>query len=960
MSVRLHKSRLTPIALAVVTAITTLPVLAQSSEPVTQITITGTNIKRTEVETASPIQTITAKEIEQSGAKTVLELLKEVTSAGVGGYFDTSDQNGFSRGVATASLRNFGSTNTLILLNGRRLAPSAFVNPNTGQSTLYDLNSIPISALDRVEVLKDGASAVYGSDAIAGVINFITRSDFEGKTVSISAGANDSNDFGSQNVNLAFGFGDLNKDKYNLLVALDITKRGQTMASQITDARTDEYAAINFRLNPYNTFASSSAFIARETSPGAFSSANRANWVNQLNCSADRQITGAAVHGISTASTLFGRTFCNYPTYTRTQAQSPGLDSSLLMVGTLNLGSSMTAFSEFAITQSNREYLALPIAIDGRAPVTNFILGGTAPSFQALLPIGHPDNPFPTSRAAAIYRFEDLKSETHLTNTSSRLLAGVRGTAGKWDYESAVLWNRSERDETRYGALYLPTLRKLVTENRTLASLSTDPNLSVPINTLGSSEILQFDAKASTSLGKLPGGPIGFAAGVEVRDEKLSLLPDANVSTGLIYGTANQVIDAKRQVVSAFAELRAPLTKTLEAELAGRFDKYPGIAANFVPKFGAKWIADPNYVAFRGTYSKGFRAPAVSQTAPGGAQFFTSGVDPIRCPDGVTPVTGADTTDCNKSFSGTGGANPDLKPETSKNLSLGMIITPNKDNDILFDLFRVTQYGEVDLSSSDFILRNPTNFPADYISRASTNLLTDTNGNPIPGTGPLLAVKLPWTNIGSTLVHGFDVEFRNRYRVAPGSRLTSTLRFTQLLKYARSEAEGNPSYNSVGTSAGINDWSINTGSMPKFRSTLSVAYDTPDHTFVVGARHVSSVSLIRKYDADLVYPVPYCQYGVAPPAGTPYVYQRYSNLTASANALYSQLYPDCRIQSWTTMSFGYSYKGLKNTVMSVNVQNITDKKAPYSPTTGSGDIAHNNTLHNATGRYIRASMRYSF
>jgi iron complex outermembrane receptor protein len=958
MSVRLHKSRLTPIALAVVTAITTLPVLAQSSEPVTQITITGTNIKRTEVETASPIQTITAKEIEQSGAKTVLELLKEVTSAGVGGYFDTADQNGFSRGVATASLRNLGSTTTLILLNGRRLAPSAFVNPNTGQSTLYDLNSIPISALDRVEVLKDGASAVYGSDAIAGVINFITRSDFEGKTVSISAGANDSNDFGSQNVNLAFGFGDLNKDKYNLLVALDVTKRDQTMASQITDARTDEYAAINFRLNPYNSLYSSSPFFSRQLTNGAFSLLP-ANFSTPLNCPIDRQVTLGPSNNVLSSSALFGRTICNYPTYTRTQAQTPAQDSSLLMVGTLNLGNSMTAFSEFALTQSKREFLSLPIALDGRSPVTNYLLGGIAPSFQAALPIGHPDNPFPTSRAGVLYRFEDLKSETHLTNTSSRFLAGLRGSAGKWDYESAVLWNRSERDEIRYGALYLPTLRKLVTENRTLASLSTDPTLSVPVSVLGTSEILQFDAKATTILGKLPGGPMGFAAGVEVRDEKLSLLPDPNLSTGMIYGSANQVIDAKRQVVSAFAELRAPLTKTLEAELAGRIDKYPGIAANFVPKFGAKWIADPNYVAFRGTYSKGFRAPAVSQTAPGGAQFFTTVTDPLRCPDGINPVAGADTTDCNKSVSGTGGANPDLKPETSKNLSLGMIITPNKDNDILIDLFRVTQYGEVDLGSADFILRNPANFPADYIDRATTNLLTDTNGNPIPGTGPLLAVKLPWTNIGSTLVHGFDVEFRNRYRVAPGSRLTSSLRFTQLLKYARSEAEGNPSYNSVGTSAGINDWSINTGSMPKFRSTLSVAYDTPDHTFVVGARHVSSVSLIRKYDADLVYPVPYCQYGVAPPAGTPNVYQRYTNGTPG-NALYSQLYPDCRIQSWTTMSFGYSYKGVKNTVMSVNVQNLTDKKAPYSPTTASGDLAHNNSLHNATGRYIRASMRYSF
>jgi iron complex outermembrane receptor protein len=128
---------------------------------------------------------------------------------GTGGYNDTPDQNSFSRGVATASLRGLGSTSTLILLNGRRMAPSAYANPNNGQSALYDLNSIPLSALEKVEIFKDGASAVYGSDAIAGVINFITKRDYKGGEVSVAVGANDDREFGRQNVNGTIGFGDL-------------------------------------------------------------------------------------------------------------------------------------------------------------------------------------------------------------------------------------------------------------------------------------------------------------------------------------------------------------------------------------------------------------------------------------------------------------------------------------------------------------------------------------------------------------------------------------------------------------------------------------------------------------------------------------------------------------------------------------------------------------------------------
>ncbi len=177
------------------------PVVVAQPTGLAEVTITGSNLKRADKEGTSPIQTITAQEIQQSGASNALQLLKAVPSMGVGGYNDTPDQNGFSRGVATASLRALGSTSTLILLNGRRMTPSAYANPNNGQSTLYDLNSIPISAIERIEIFKDGASAVYGSDAMAGVINFITKTGFVGGEVSTSIGANDNQEFGRRNVN---------------------------------------------------------------------------------------------------------------------------------------------------------------------------------------------------------------------------------------------------------------------------------------------------------------------------------------------------------------------------------------------------------------------------------------------------------------------------------------------------------------------------------------------------------------------------------------------------------------------------------------------------------------------------------------------------------------------------------------------------------------------------------------
>jgi len=224
--------------------------IAQSSG-LAEVTITGSNLKRADKEGTSPIQTITAKEIEQSGASSVLQLLKAVPSMGVGGYNDTPDQNGFSRGVATASLRALGSTSTLILLNGRRMTPSAYANPNNGQSTLYDLNSIPISAIERIEIFKDGASAVYGSDAMAGVINFITKAGFVGGEVSTSIGSNDNQEFGRRNVNGTLGVGDYKADGKSLMLSFDLsTQNATTVRDGSFDIRASEYAAMNNRLEP--------------------------------------------------------------------------------------------------------------------------------------------------------------------------------------------------------------------------------------------------------------------------------------------------------------------------------------------------------------------------------------------------------------------------------------------------------------------------------------------------------------------------------------------------------------------------------------------------------------------------------------------------------------------------------------------------------------------------------------
>jgi iron complex outermembrane recepter protein len=969
---------LTHVALACAAACLPSWAVAQPSET-QRIEITGSNIKRIAKEGTSPIDTITAAEIKSSGAKTVLELMKLVPALGTDGFNDSPTQNGFSRGVATASLRSLSSTSTLILINGRRMTPSAYANPNNGTSTLYDLNSLPLSAIARVEIFKDGASAVYGSDAVGGVINFITRADYQGFQIGATVGANDKSEFGKQSINFSAGFGNLSVDRFNVLVSGDLTKRSRTTIREGSDdIAADDYRAINLRLNPFNSSLSAEPFFTKETSRGSLSfpqTGASARVVNRTaNCDPAQLITGSAFYGNVTAP-LLGRLFCNYDLDQFSEMQNKGTDTSFLSRGTLLLSPSITGFAEAAVSKSERTYLLPPRTTSGLSPTTNFLVGGLATPFQAILEVGHPDNPFnsdPTpGRAAVGIRFENNAGGTELVNTQYRGLVGLRGSAGTLDWESAVLWNRTEREETNYGFLRLPVLRQMLgapgpTSGRSLASIVADPNLSRPLVNNGSAAILQWDGKVTTEFGDLPGGPIGFAAGLEIRRESITIDPDPANASGEILGLSTTAVTGKRNVQSAFIEFRAPVLKSLELEFAGRLDKYPGIKTNFVPKFGAKWTAN-SAVALRGTYSEGFRAPAVSQVSPGGAQFFLNNlIDPLRCEeDGVTPKPGAQPSDCAKSVSGVGGANPELKPETSRSYSLGLILSPAKDLDFVFDYYNILKKGEVALGSADDVINNPGRYPPGALTR-DTNPALLLNG--VAGTGPLLAVQTPWTNQGSTEVTGVDFEAKASTQIESLGKWSNSLRGAYIIKYSRQEQPEYPTNNLVGTNGGLSDWATTAPDIPRWKLRATTSIDTGSHEFTGAFNYVSGVSFIRRSDGSTSPPAVYsgktCHYGG--PASDTLPGRSVLGVAPTATNgrdLYINRYPECSVAAWETFDVGYTYTGIKGLRVGLNILNVFDTRAPYYPGTNTSTTVtqgHNAGLHNNTGRYLTLSLGYEF
>src|SRR6185436_16230305 len=166
----------------------------------------------------------TREQIKQSGMRDVAELLRNVPSASAGSQLDNTS-NSFSNGAQTVSLRGLGSASTLVLLNGRRMTPSAFADPNTGNSTVFNLNAVPVDAIERIEILKDGASAIYGSDAMAGVINIILRSDYTGAEVSGNFSQNEQSEFRNWRASTTLGYGTLEKNRFNILGSFEHFQR---------------------------------------------------------------------------------------------------------------------------------------------------------------------------------------------------------------------------------------------------------------------------------------------------------------------------------------------------------------------------------------------------------------------------------------------------------------------------------------------------------------------------------------------------------------------------------------------------------------------------------------------------------------------------------------------------------------------------------------------------------------
>jgi iron complex outermembrane receptor protein len=889
-------------------------------KPMGRIEITGSNIKRTQQEGPASTQILTRKDIQQSGKTTVADVVRSL-AADNNGSISGSFTNGFAGSASGVSLRGLSVNSTLVLINGRRTAPYGL--GDDGQRSLVDLNTIPLGAVDRIEVLKDGASAIYGSDAIAGVVNIILRETYQGKTISGTLGTSGHGDGTLRTASGTFGFGDLEADKYNYFFSID-AKQSNAIWSKDRPQ--------------YLGQADARPWGGRDQRGGATTSSNTGG----------SSFVGTVRPVDANGSTIAGRGIQNLPgcanidrgtsinsgggclwdpiAYQSVQPETQNIN--LYGRGTLKISNDMQAYTELGLFNSQAKTITTPSALTstGFDLLNNRVVNTNTGPDQLLLPIGHPDNPFPNNRARPRWVDPNRPRTSDLDTTVTRLLVGVKGTSFGWDYDSGILYAQSKTDRTQNGYYRNSALQTAMNNGSfrigqagALNSAQTLGLVSPELKNSATTKLALWDFKGTREFGQLPGGPIGIAVGGEFRhestDSQATPFTDVSDIVGLGYAAAR----ASRNISSLYTELALPVIKQLEFQLALRTDQYSDFGNSTTPKIGFKFTPIQQ-LAFRGTYAEGFRAPGPAESGTSAVSGFTTFTrDPVRCP---TTGLSADCVD-GKNVGAVTVGNKNLKPEKSQSYSLGFILEPIKNTSISVDYWRIVRKNEIVGSDPDAIISNPSGFPDATIVRGEPT-------SDFPGLGgPIQLVKAPYINAGQTRTSGVDIDLRSRFDLSSYGRLTAGLTLSQMFEFKRTT--NGVTQNFVGTH-GDKNLSGN-GGTPRTRASASLAWDRGPFNLTTSVNYVSAIENKNETGGPCLNLDP-----------------------ATGNALLN-----CRVASFTTVDLFGRWDVSKQWQVTAAVANLFDRLAPLDVQTY-GRINYNPSLHQsgAVGRFFTLGARYTF
>ena len=938
---------------------------APSSAPqqLQRVEVTGSSIKRTDAETASPVQVITKQEIDQSGKSTVAEYLQTLTADGQGSVPFTYGR-GFSGATSSGiSLRGLGANATLVLINGRRVATAVLADDF--QRSYVDLNQIPLEAVDRIEVLKDGASAIYGSDAVAGVVNIILKKSFNGTVAKVTYGLSQRGDGGEPRAAITTGFGNYAEDGYNVLLNLEVGKRNSIYYRDRTDRNSVGVSAIGQA--PWGFDPNSSSQNTARVGGNGWIPVNGAGTrlTNSTNASIVGNVRNPSTNNYYSrsdpAGVGFTRTFPGAGTFCNSNANLPqnnpagGCITDLRQAVnqiqpesetanffgrfTKRINNDMEAFAELGYFSSKSKVDGLPLAPNA---AYNTITGAVSRASTVIGPT-HPDNPYfgTAARLSYLPLYDTGISGTDSKSRTVRVLAGLKGTVAEWDFDTGFSFSETKQTDTTRNALnwrvadalldpnnatkvaaataFSPAYAALpagtfwrIGENAGLNSQAMYDALLSNLSRDGYSREYGIDVKATREFGKLAGGPIGVAVGFEARREATNL--------GLYNGLGNYIglsltsYEGSRTIQAAYTELLLPVLERVELNGALRVDHYSDAGTSWTPKLGLKWKALDS-LALRGTVARGFRAPSFPETSPKVVATFagTNINDDARCAAGVPASTCRNIA---PTFAATG--NPALEPEKSTSSTLGLIWDLTSKTSITADLWQIKRKGLPVTGNGQEAV------DAGKVLRDPSTAVTPTD------PGGIVNVFVGYQNADESLTRGLDIEAKQRWDLGGGmGRLTGTLTWSHL--FTQRVIASGTTHDYAGTHGNCDI--TNCIGSPRDKLSLAATWEAAQWRLGANVNYRGQMSN-KLEDSD----------------------------TACAQKLAdgSEAPEGCRVKSFTTLDLSGAIKVGRNIEVFGSIANVFDSKPPSDFLTY-GAIGYNPLDYSgAIGRFFRVGAKYTF
>ncbi len=864
-------------------------------------------IKRPAAETAEAVTTVSVSSLKDMGITTVEEALQQISSLQGNGLQNQSAIGSFDGGISSASLRGLGGSRTLVLLDGQRLAN----NVTTGASV--DLNMIPLAAVDHIEVLREGASSLYGSDAIAGVVNFITKKNLNGGEINVNYSKPQHAGAGSQSVDGTWGHGDLEADGYNLMVAASYNRQ-----QELEGFQRSSFA------NGYNPAEGLSSTNGLATFPGSYIDNNgNVFQTGYPACKGNPFLIRLPAEGIG----------CGY-LYSLAVDLVPRINTASGLIDfTKTLPGNNTVAVQYFYARNDLTTWGGPISyVYGMTPAADPKYFPTAANSTC---VGStcPATPDLVDPITAIWTPPDNNRYNQYINSQQRVLVTFAGQNAGWDYAADLDWGQNR------GVLYTAGGYPVLSDLETPAG-----NLSPLINPFGPSgaagnalinssyvngalvtgtlSLYDFDAHASHELGQISSDarPATFAFGIDARYEQLNYN-----STGITEelesttGFAPIAIEGNRTSFAAFTEIDVPVTKQVEATFSDREDYYHIIGSTNNAKIQLRYQPFST-LTFRGAASTGFRAPSLVDLYSPQVFGATSGkmLGPPCLTGAYTTVFSA--TNCVSQGLQTSGGNPDLKPETSQNFDVGVVFEPIDNLGISVDFYRVNVSGEIQAIATQTIYSNPTLFASDYVlNNAGTLTPATLEATSCP---PPVFQKAPTCgyivsnvqNTGGIQTAGFDINPTYLAKTDYG-KFKFGVDATFVTKFRFQEFNEGPIINEVGGFA--------QGNLPIIRYQHLATLDWTFANFGAGLSNRFTEHYTDEY------------------------------LTAAGNLR--------TVASYNIWNGYGSLKPIEPLTVILGIRNIADTKPPFSNQTASNfQTGYNPNYSDPIGRTFYVNLRYTF